>query len=54
MQGVVGSTNLISRSVSEVHGNVTTIAAVVEEQSVIIASINRTADELRNLNRVSH
>ena len=51
IQGVVGSTNLISRSVSEVHGNMTTIAAAVEEQSVTIASINRTADELRNLNR---
>ena len=50
IQGVVGSTNLISRSVSEVHGNMTTIAAAVEEQSVTIASINRTADELRNLN----
>lgn len=54
IQGVVGSTNLISRSVSEVHGNMTTIAAAVEEQSVTIASINRTADELRNLNRISH
>lgn len=50
---VVGSTNSISRSVSEVHGNMTTIAAAVEEQSVTIASINRTADELRNLNRES-
>jgi hypothetical protein len=37
-----------------VHGNGTTITAAVEEQSAIIASINRTADELRNLNRVSH
>ena len=50
IQGVVGSTNLISRSVAEVHGNMTTIAAAVEEQSVTIASINRTADELRSLN----
>lgn len=50
IQGVVGSTNSISRSVSEVHTNMTTIAAAVEEQSVTIASINRTADELRSLN----
>lgn len=54
IQGVVGSTNLISRSVSEVHSNMTTIAAAVEEQSVTIESINRTAEELRSLNSTTH
>jgi len=54
IQGVVGSTNLISRSVSEVHSNMTTIAAAVEEQSVTIESINRTAEELRSLNSTAH
>ena len=54
IQGVVGSTNLISRSVSEVHSNMTTIAAAVEEQSVTIESINRTAEELRSLNKTVH
>jgi len=44
--GVVTSTETISKSVSEVSVNMTTIAAV-EEQSVTMSSISRTADELR-------
>jgi methyl-accepting chemotaxis protein len=51
IQGVVGATNSISKSVTEVNTNMTTIAAAVEQQSVTMASIGQTADELRHINQ---
>lgn len=51
IQGVVGATNSISKSVSEVNVNMNTISAAVEQQSITMASISQTADELRAVNQ---
>lgn len=51
IQEVVKATSSISKSVTEVNDNMTTIAAAVEEQSVTMASIGRTAEDLLVVNQ---
>ena len=47
---VVAATESISQCVSQVNCNMVTISAAVEEQSVTISDISKTADGLRSLN----
>lgn len=49
IEGAINSTNEIAKSVVEVSGNTTEVAAAIEEQSAIISTMGTTAEELLEL-----
>jgi methyl-accepting chemotaxis protein len=51
IDGVVGSTRLISERVSQVNDNMTSISSAIEQQSMAVQSMSDTANELQHLNQ---